>query len=188
MLRIRNKLWLISDTHFGHRNIIKFQQRPESHETIMLSEWAKRVGEDDQILHLGDVWMKASNWRWSAIIARLPGEKFLIKGNHDIVDDKFYEWAGFKIIDPFVAESNKGVKVAFTHVPVTPKMWELDLRYTPTEILEGRAWDVNIHGHTHKNLHHPEDGFRFEGKKYINVCVEHTNLAPIRLGDVLPVF
>jgi len=56
-LKITNKTWLISDTHFGHKNIVQYQQRPESHEVIMLSEWIDAVGEHDDILHLGDVFM-----------------------------------------------------------------------------------------------------------------------------------
>ena len=56
-IRVSNALWVWSDTHFGHKNIIKFQQRPETHEVIMLDNWIKRVPEDAQILHLGDVFL-----------------------------------------------------------------------------------------------------------------------------------
>ncbi|MDE2104115.1 MAG: metallophosphoesterase [Patescibacteria group bacterium] len=171
-LRVNNKLWLISDTHFGHRNIVKFQQRPESHEVIMLSEWIKRVGEDDQILHLGDVWMKGSPWRWAAVISRLPGQKFLIKGNHDKDRDDTYESAGFTIVEEFGLDNG----YVFTHRPVTT------LFLGPTEKWGG--WHTNIHGHTHGNPHHPEDGDPLEGKNYINVCVELTELAPVQLGNV----
>lgn len=118
-LRVRNSTWLISDTHFGHPNIVKYCQRPASHEAIMMSNWIDRVGEDDCILHLGDVFLgnQGNPLRWAKIIARLPGRKFLILGNHDNAKAALYsEIAGFEIIPPFI---HKGV--AFSHRPVTPE-------------------------------------------------------------------
>ena len=79
---LSNDLWLISDTHFGHKNIITYQDRPETHESIMLAEWIRHVADDDPILHLGDVWFKTNN-DWADILSRMPGKKYLILGNHD---------------------------------------------------------------------------------------------------------
>lgn len=182
-LKVRNNLWLISDTHFGHRNIIRYGERPESHEAIMLSNWIERVGEDDQILHLGDVTMGAPA-RWEKIISRLPGEKFLMKGNHDHRDDAPYERAGFTIVRPFIwrPNSEKSIGVAITHEPIgtkwSPGGFPLD------------DWNVNIHGHVHqtafKDKDPKHDGHPLEGKGYINVCVEVTDFAPIQLGNLLP--
>jgi calcineurin-like phosphoesterase family protein len=187
---------LISDTHFGHRNIVKFQQRPETHEIIMLSEWIKRVQDGDQILHLGDVWMRASAWRWATIISRLPGEKFLILGNHDNATRAWYEKAGFTIIEPFIQDG-----IAFTHRPISPEfpLWagegvlqgaaRKEFLLAGVETRDpGEGWHTNIHGHTHTNVVVPEhDGTLLAGKSYVNVCVEHTDLAPIQLGAVAPI-
>src|SRR6266487_4695306 len=103
VLKVQNRLWLIADTHFGHKNIIKFQQRPESHDVMMLGEWIRLVPEEAQILHLGDVFLgkQGNPARWALVCGRLPGVKFLIKGNHDKQKDSVYESAGFTIIDPF---------------------------------------------------------------------------------------
>lgn len=173
-IRVRNALWIIADTHFGHRNIVSYQQRPESHEVIMLSEWIKRVGEHDQILHLGDCFLgpRGAQARWAAIISRLPGEKFLILGNHDKAPHHLYEQAGFTILDPFVWKG-----IAFTHRPIS-KQWPL---------LEGsEEWHTNVHGHVHGNAYNLEhDGTYFDDRRYINACVEMTNLAPRQLGSFL---
>lgn len=179
-LKIRNKLWLISDTHFGHKNIVKFQERPETHEVLMLSHWIDCVAEDDQILHLGDVFMgsKGNAPRWAKVLARMPGEKFVMLGNHDPRgDDKIWGIAGFEIVSPFIHD-----RVAFTHEPIgtkwSPGGFHLD------------DWDVNIHGHVHKGVFGSKDpkydGVPLEGKGYINLCVEDTELAPVRLGNLLP--
>lgn len=170
-LRADNKLWLISDTHFGHKNIIKYQQRPESHEIIMLSEWIKSVEEDDQILHLGDVFLgkQGNPARWASVLSRLPGEKFLILGNHDRAAKNLYYDAGFYIIPEFIHRGH-----AFTHRPVSVE-----------HPAPSGNWHTNIHGHTHANEHTVEhDGHLLDDKTYINICVEHTNYKPIRLGNV----
>jgi calcineurin-like phosphoesterase family protein len=172
-MRVGNKLWLISDTHFGHQNIVKFQQRPTNHEAIMLSEWIHAVRDDDQILHLGDVFLgkQGNPARWAAILSRMPGEKFLILGNHDKAAPSLYERAGFKIVKPFAWRG-----VAFTHRPISEE-WPLP----------GAHWSTNIHGHTHGNAHNPDhDGTHLAGKRYINICVELTEYKPVRLGNVCP--
>ena len=182
-LKVRNNLWLISDTHFGHKNIIKFQQRPESHEVIMLSNWIDRVRDEDQILHLGDVFMgrQGNPDRWAKVISRLPGEKFLMKGNHDRVEDDLYEIAGFEIVQPFIWRPNDGPRVAITHEPIGTK-------WTPGEFPLDE-WDVNLHGHIHKGQfigHNPDfDGLPISRKGYLNISVEETDLAPVQLGGLL---
>jgi calcineurin-like phosphoesterase family protein len=186
MLSVNNKLWIISDTHWGHRNIIKFQQRPESHDVIMLSEWIARVKEDDQILHLGDVFMgKSGNpLRWASVISRLPGEKFLIKGNHDNLKNNVYtELAGFTVIEPFVKYGH-----AFTHFPISvahPLFGANAERHPDGRNELEPAWHTNIHGHIHGNELNPLYGDKYiEGKTYINVSVEVMNLKPHQLGNI----
>lgn len=184
-LRVRNNLWLISDTHFGHKNIVKFAQRPESHEVIMLSNWIDRVREEDQILHLGDVFMgkQGNPDRWAKVVGRLPGEKFLMLGNHDVLDERLYRMAGFEIVEPFTFEMNSGplreIRVAVTHEPIGTK-------FSPGGFsLE--KWDVNVHGHTHGSpmgANPRIDGHPIEGKGYVNICVEVTDLAPVQLGGL----
>lgn len=195
-MKIANRTWLVSDTHFGHKNIIKFQQRPESHEVIMLSEWIDAVREDDDILHLGDVFMgkQGSPGRWASVVARLPGRKYLLLGNHDKAPRSLYERAGFTIIEPFI---HRGV--AFTHRPIS-REYPLDhekrsarATYVLGSVTEpGHGWHTNVHGHTHGNVVAPSsdptdhDGHLIQGKTYINVCVERTAFKPIRLGSVCP--
>lgn len=178
-MRVSNKTWLISDTHFGHKNIVKFQQRPESHEVIMLSEWIKYVGEQETILHLGDVFMgkQGNPERWARVISRLPGRKFLILGNHDKAPKSLYELAGFIIIPEFQVG-----RVVFTHRPITKN---------DTWALTAPEWDTNIHGHIHgntlrENPADPEDKYVLDDKTYINMSVEVRDFKPVQLGNVCP--
>lgn len=80
------KVFLISDTHFGDENIMKYEKRPfltkDEMDDVMISRWNEIVSPNDVIFHLGDVgnypFVKMKN-----IIQRLNGKKILVMGNHD---------------------------------------------------------------------------------------------------------
>lgn len=176
-LVINRKIWITSDSHFGHDNIIKFGQRTKAHEVTMLANWIDRIREEDTILHLGDVAMGGpmKQVSWLKVIGRLPGKKYLVLGNHDELHHEqpyhYTDTAGFTVIPEFEQDG-----VVFSHRPVCHG----DLR-------EFSEWEINVHGHTHANAFNPtHDGFPFEDKRYVNVCVEHTNMGPVQIGNLLP--
>ena len=79
--------YYISDLHFGHKNIIAFDNRPfktvEEMDEVLISNWNQTVSEGDHVYILGDLcWGKAKDW--PAVLERLSGNKHLIRGNHDI--------------------------------------------------------------------------------------------------------
>lgn len=80
------KIWFTSDTHFGHKNIIKFSNRPFDDEDHMNEEliraWNEVVGEDDTVFHMGDFSLTSPN-KTKEILDRLNGNIFLILGNHE---------------------------------------------------------------------------------------------------------
>jgi len=79
-------MWFISDTHFGHTNVIKFSNRPyssvEEMNECLINNWNDVVEESDHIYHLGDVSF-VNGLNTNQILRRLKGQKHLIKGNHD---------------------------------------------------------------------------------------------------------
>jgi calcineurin-like phosphoesterase family protein len=165
--------WIISDTHFGHKNIIGFCDRPRNHEDVMLSNWERTVQDGDTILHLGDVAFgrRADIYNWAKILDDLPGRKFLIKGNHDHSSSiKIYRGIFDEILQPFVQEFSD-VKFLFSHYP--------------DEHISDE-WDINIHGHVHNNpVDHIAGPIVNMDKLYENVSVEVINYTPIRLNSIL---
>jgi calcineurin-like phosphoesterase family protein len=85
MLYDKPKIFFTADLHIGHRNIIKYSNRPFANEDEMnealITNWNKTVGNTDNIYVLGD--FSFAGPRIEAIFKRLNGNKFLIKGNHD---------------------------------------------------------------------------------------------------------
>lgn len=163
------KIWLISDTHFGHENIYKFvsndgvtRVRPRFEhardaDEYMCDLWSSMVKPQDHIYHLGDVAMNFAPR--VSLIKSLPGHKRLILGNHDKGKMTEYIAAGFQKIMSYRFFDRT---VILSHVPIHEKS------------LGGR---VNIHGHTHERPAY--------GPQYRNVCVEHTDYAPVELDKIL---
>lgn len=79
-------IWFTSDTHFGHKNILKYTNRPFSWvkemDEVLIENWNNRINSKDEIYHLGDVAL-CSPSKLRKILARLNGKIYLIKGNHD---------------------------------------------------------------------------------------------------------
>ena len=77
----------ISDLHFGHANVIRFDDRPFSDvaamEDALIQNWNSVTDQNDTVYILGDFcWGKEDEWK--RILPQLKGNKVLIRGNHDI--------------------------------------------------------------------------------------------------------
>ena len=79
-------LFFTSDTHFDHKNIIKYCNRPFSSVQEMnqglINNWNSVINPDDIVFHLGDVSF-GGNTNLINYVSQLNGHIILIKGNHD---------------------------------------------------------------------------------------------------------
>ena len=82
--------YYISDTHFGHENIIKHDANNgckqfssiEEHDNLIIENWNRVVTSQDNIYILGDFsWYNGGKNK--EIAKKLNGHKHLIRGNHD---------------------------------------------------------------------------------------------------------
>lgn len=86
-----DRLWLTSDTHFSHKNILDYCRRPwstiEDMNKGLVLNWNAVVPEGSAVLHLGDVAMakRSESVPW---LSWCRGTKYLVPGNHDNCWDK----------------------------------------------------------------------------------------------------
>lgn len=150
-------IWIISDTHFMHKNIIKYCNRPfktvEEMDEVMISNWNQSIDKDDVVIHLGDFSL-GSKIKRGELRSKLNGTIILILGSHDgskyrIAKDGFIVVDSPILIDDFV----------FTHKPIG--------------IVPDDKW--NIHGHIHEK--------ETSGRR-VNVSVEQMDYKPIKLNNL----
>lgn len=81
------KIFFTSDLHFGHENVLKFDNRPfqtvEEMDEELIRRWNNKVGKGDLVYVLGDMIWKTETNEAAALIKKLNGQIILIKGNHD---------------------------------------------------------------------------------------------------------
>jgi calcineurin-like phosphoesterase family protein len=164
-------VFLVSDTHFGHAGVCRFLRNdgvtklrpwdnPEEMDEFMVKAWNERVRPNDKVYHLGDV---VINRRAMSTLARLNGDKVLIRGNHDIFRDTEYreyfrELRAYHVMNGMI----------LSHIPIHEESL-------------GR-FGVNIHGHLHSNRVMKDGAVDV---RYHCVCVEQTDFAPILFEDVI---
>lgn len=83
----KQKLFLVSDTHFDHTNIIRYCGRPFRDVNIMneslVNSWNQTVKPGDMVLFLGDLVFGRGARPPGYWLRRLNGKKMLIRGSHD---------------------------------------------------------------------------------------------------------
>ena len=177
-------VFLVSDTHFGHAGVCRFLRNdgvtklrpwddPAEMDEAMIKAWNERVKPTDKVYHLGDA---VINRKALPTLARLNGDKVLIRGNHDIFrDDEYREY--FRELRAYHVMNG----MILSHIPLH-------------EASLGR-FGVNIHGHLHANRVTKPRGVDVKtgstlysdtvDPRYHCVCVEQTDFAPILFEDVI---
>ena len=167
-------IWVTSDTHFNHENILKFKTKDGSKvrdfESVthmneaIIERWNSKVKPGDKVYHLGDVFF-GDKESFKTLWPRLNGSKRLVVGNHD--DVKFLSSGGF-FQKVYLWRMFKEHGLLLTHVPVHPSTLG-EARFREETML-------NVHGHIHQNPS-PEGPYRC-------VCVEQTNYYPVNLEEL----
>lgn len=170
-------IWFVSDTHYGHQNILKFKTADglplrefdsveHMNETMIENHNRVVKNSNDIVYHCGDAFF-GEGWK---CLSRLNGRKRLILGNHDTAKsqhilDNFQKILMWRMFPEF------GIVV--THVPIHAGSFEMRNM-------------VNVHGHTHRNWVQTtnEAGELVNDRRYFNVCVENHNYTPIHLDEL----
>jgi calcineurin-like phosphoesterase family protein len=174
-------IWLTSDQHYGHKNIIEYSGRPFRDVDHMTSELIERhnrlVGDADEVWHLGDFSLDAR--LVARILPTLRGKHHLVVGNHDachpmhhrhVRAEKKYLAAGF--VDIAVSAELDGFLLQ--HMPYSGDHADRE-RYTEWRPRDEGRW--LLHGHVHESWKVRD--------RMINVGVDQWGYAPVTLDEVI---
>lgn len=163
------KYWLLTDTHFGHNNLVKKGYRPEGFEEQILENMSV-IGENDFVFHLGDFAFYDVG-KWSSIFmnhCKARG-KFLMLGNHDKNTITWYYNRGWNVVCKSMTIHMYGYEIIFSHIPL------------PIDTLnQCEPNTINVHGHVHNTNHRNASVC----DKHKAVYLEH-EYKPIQLKDIL---
>lgn len=162
-------IYFVSDLHFSHENILKFENEvrsnygsnvEEMNENI-IKEWNATISKNDTVYNLGDFFFNVKPEKMKEIISRLNfKEMIIIIGNHDHKPQlKVFKELNIKTLYADVIKYN-GKKFYLSHYPT----------------LINRKNFFNVHGHIHsKNM---------DTHYHINVGLDNLKKVAISIDDV----
>ena len=182
------KTFFTADLHFGHENVLQFDNRPfnsvEEMDEELIKRWNNKVNPGDLVYILGDLIWKTRNDDAPTLLRRLNGQKILIKGNHDrfLHNAKAKKLlAGIKDYDLIhvTLEDGTSTSVFLSHY------------FTPVYI--GQYYGgIHLHAHSHITAEADEEvayakylnekGFK---NRIYNVGCMYWNYEPVTLDEIL---
>lgn len=129
------RVFFVSDTHFNHKNIIKYCDRPfysvEQMNNTIIKRWNQVVSNEDKVYFLGD-FAFGDFETIEKFTQSLNGRKTIVCGNHDR-RPQVYIKAGFE-----EASSHPIIVQQFYILSHAPVFLNTTMPY------------INIHGHLHQ--------------------------------------
>lgn len=160
-----SNVFLVSDLHFGHKSIFKFQGHTrggttqDEHSQWIVNNWNSMIGKRDVVWVLGDFIFDKKHTKY---VKQLNGQRHLIYGNHDKFSLTYYlKECNFQTVHGFKKKSGMWL----SHCPIH------------SEELRGR---LNVHGHKHNGVIR-HGVFNRVDKRYYNVNIDTTNGLPTPL-------
>lgn len=157
-------IYIWSDLHLNHKNIIEYENRPfssvqEMNKTL-LSAWRTHIKGNDTIINLGDVFLSGDKESCTQIIKNLPGKKILVMGNHDRQHSlRWWLDVGFDEVYPY---------------PIIYDSFYI-LSHEPLYVSKKMPY-ANIHGHTHSSS--------FDNPQMVNVSVDVLGFVPFSFDEI----
>ena len=120
-----DKLYMTSDSHWGHFNICKYCHRPftsrKEMDDTLISNWNSVVPEDGIVVHCGDFMLphKTGDKEYKKIWDKLNFKTLVLcRGNHDRIDCGTYNYDDKTVIVVDIAMIEvEGIEIMACHCP-----------------------------------------------------------------------
>ena len=143
------KIYFMGDLHYGHSNVIRFDDRPfediEEMNQYILDELKRVLKPDDVLFDLGDMFWKTQDVIMKDVLNQIPTKNiYKILGNHDkpnlyknFFSDYFKEIGD--LFDITIEHEYLDYKVVLSHYPLMS--WQ------------SKAYgSIHLHAHCHGNM------------------------------------
>jgi calcineurin-like phosphoesterase family protein len=164
------KTFLTSDTHYGHKNIITFSNRPwttvDEMDEGLIANYNEIVRPRDTCYFLGDISFYQDFDKTASIINQLNGNKILIYGNHDWKFRKDYPKCFTSCWDYFELRRGRSL-VVMSHYPMLH--WN-----------KGHHGSLMLHGHSHGSANAEN-----AGRNRYDVGVDNNDWKPVEIGFIV---
>lgn len=165
----------ISDLHFGHESVIRFDNRPflnaEEMDEKLIQWWNAAVSEHDEVYIVGDfAYRNKQPEEW--YLNRLHGSKHLVIGNHDhklLKNEKAMGY--FSSVDKMMHVSDEGKQICLCHFPMIE--WNK---------MRWGSW--HIHGHVHNRASEPVRYMKTL-EKALNAAACINNYVPVSMEQLI---
>jgi|SaaInlV_100m_DNA_2_1039680.scaffolds.fasta_scaffold07929_5 calcineurin-like phosphoesterase family protein len=172
-------VYVTSDFHFHHQNIITFTGREFSDKIEMNREllwmWNSTVKQEDSVYFLGDFSMKANATEIRELLKKLAGNIYIVRGNHDkalmrVLDSQGGTWTGG--ISKPIWHSKE-----FPNIKVIRDIYELKIDDQTFVMCHypmhswNHMYHGNIHLHGHVHGHTPLEVIKKGSNRYYRIDV-----------------
>jgi len=129
---MKPKVWIITDTHFGHERMSEYCGRPDDFSEQILTKLERELSPGDTLIHLGDICFGRDEY-WHNLLPKFV-KKILVRGNHDKKSNDWYLAHGWDFVCDEFSTTYFGRYVTFSHQPIP------------------NIQNLNVHGHFHNHL------------------------------------
>ena len=163
------------DLHFGHNNIIKYDNRPfkdsDEMDHVLIELWNGRVQPDDTVYIIGDFCHRSEHTAdW--YLRQLKGHKYLILGNHDgSITDNPMAMQYFEGIEKMMDITDGDKRISLCHYPIAE--WN--------SYFKG-SW--HIYGHIHNRKDETYEIMRKKDRALNAGCMIN-NYMPVSFNELL---
>jgi calcineurin-like phosphoesterase family protein len=180
---IESVKWFTSDHHFGHRNIIKYDNRP--FETVaemdecMITRWNEKISPEDNVYIVGDFSFYRHDTT-AELVKKLNGKKHLIWGNHDDHNRNRLLKIFDSVYDQVILQLANNIRVKVCHFPyVAPEESQEHPRHKKFRPHNEGHWLICGHVHLLWKIN--------ESLKCINVGVPVWDFYPVNHDKIIAI-
>ena len=167
-------IYYISDTHFGHENVIEMCGRPFSDidemNSALIERWNAKIKGNDTVYVLGDMFFRCVDP--GSILKQLKGKKRLLIGNHD------GSWMTKLDAEQFFESIDRMLEISIGNHGVT-------LCHYPLLTWRHQKKTYMIHGHIHNDTTSDYWPLIRSRERLLNAGVDINKFEPVTLEELI---